>query len=259
MKSPQLRWSRFLIVCAVVTLPGWPQTGFAESVVFDTTPYWAPSQNILSGVGPGQSSTFAETFVAPSGAIVSLNDFSFYAESYYPYGGVAHLQLRAFVFAWSGSMTGHGGGAVGSPLYLSPSFSFSPPAGPSGWVPLTANPGPSGLALNPGGHYVMGFTLSNPADYAASQGDIEFQEVAARGPYDPPLPPGVDGHGGAGWLNHANNFTLLNTVTWDTWGDIGDLAFKAHLTVVPEPSTTLLITALGVYSLRRRSRAKRSG
>src|SRR5258706_9678600 len=144
MKAQQLRWSRLLMVCSVAALPGWPQPGFAESVVFDTTPYWAPSQNILSGVGPGQSSTFAETFVAPSGASVSLNDFSFYAESYYPYGGGAHLQLRAFVFAWSGSMTGHGGGAGGSPLYLSPSFSFSSPAGPSGWGPLTADPGPGG-------------------------------------------------------------------------------------------------------------------
>ena len=95
---------------------------------------------------------------------------------------------------------------------------------------MTATFGGSGLMLNPGGHYVMGFTLSNPADYAASSGDIEFQVVS---------PPGLQG--GAVWLNNENNFAALNTMVWDTWGDIGDLAFTAHFTVIPEPSAALLM------------------
>jgi hypothetical protein len=222
-------------------------TCIASTVIYDTAPYWATvSIEILSGMGPGQSSTIAETFLAPAGPSVALNDFSFYAESYYPYGGVANLHLRAFVYSWSGSLTGYGGGAVGSALYLSPSFAFSPPARPGGWVPLTAQIGGSGVTLGAGQQYVMGFTLSDPADYAASQGDIEFQAVPARNPgYDPPpIPPGVDfGSGGAVWLNNSNNFGALNTTVWDTWGDIGVMAFTAHFTVVPEPSAAMLTSA----------------
>jgi hypothetical protein len=198
-------------------------------------------------MGPGQSSTIAETFVAPTGPSVTLNDFSFYAESYYPYnGGIANLHLRAFVYSWSGSLTGQGGGAVGSAVYLGPSFPFSPPPRPGGWVPLTAQIGGAGLTLSSGQHYVMGFTLSDPADYAASQGDIEFQTVPARNPnYNPPpIPPGVDfGSGGAVWLNNGDNFAALNTTVWDTWGDLGVMAFTAHFTAVPEPSTAMLAFA----------------
>jgi hypothetical protein len=221
----------------------------AATVTYDTASYWPTVSAVLGGMGPGQSSTIAETFVAPNGPNVTLNDFSFDAESYYPYnGGVANLHLRSFVYTWSGSITGHGGSAVGSALYLSPSFVFSPPPRPNGWVPLTANIGGGGLTLNPGQHYVMGFTLSGLADYAASQGDIEFQTVPARNPNysPPPIPPGVDfGSGGAVWLNNGNNFGALNTTVWDTWGDIGVMAFTAHFTVVPEPSSAML-TSLGI-------------
>jgi hypothetical protein len=194
-------------------------------------------------MGPGQSSTIAETFIAPNAASVTLNDFTFVAESYYPYnGGVANLSLRAFVYGWTGNLFGQGGRAVGSPLYLSPGFVYSPPPRPNGWAPLTANIA-GGVALTAGQHYVMGFTLSDPADYAASSGDIECQFVPARNPnYNPPpIPPGVDfGGGGAVWQNNGNNFAAINTTTWDTWGDIGVMAFTADLTVVPEPSTALL-------------------
>lgn len=232
----------------------------ATTVTYDTAPYWAnPASGVLSGMGPGQSSTIAEAFVAPAGPRVTLNDFSFYAESYYPYnGGVANLHLRAFVFAWSGSITGHGGRAVGSPLYLSPSFVFSPPPRPGGWAPLSASLGGNGLTLNPGEHYVMGFTLSDPADYAASQGDVEFQTVPVRNYSPSPIPLGVDfGSGGAVWLNNSNNFTALNTTVWDTWGDIGVMAFTAHFTVVPEPSTFAFAFLGAAFWLGRSARAKR--
>jgi hypothetical protein len=204
-------------------------------------------------MGPGQTATFGETFVPPSGN-VTLNDFTFYADSYYPSGGFANLHLRAFVYAWSGSMFGSGGRAVGNPLYLSSSFTFSPPPRGSGWGSLTATIGGSGLTLDPAQHYVMGFTLSNPSDYAASQGDIEFQFVPARNPnYNPsPIPAGVDfGGGGAVWMNNSNNFAILNTAVWDTWGDIGVMAFTAHFTLVPEPSPLMLMLLASVVMLGR--------
>lgn len=233
----------------------------AATVIYDTAPYWPIVTGIVGGMGPGQSSTMGETFVAPAGPSVTLNDFSFRAESYYPYnGGVANLHLRAFVYSWSGNLTGNGGGAVGNALYLSPSFVFSPPPRPNGWVPLTANIGGGGLTLNPGQHYVMGFTLSDPTDYAASQGDIEFQFVPARNPnYNPPpIPPAVDfGSGGAVWLNNGDNFAALNTTVWDTWGDIGVMAFTAHFTVVPEPSIAMLASLGFALWISRQTRLSR--
>jgi len=244
-----------VVLASLVLCGATPLRLGAATVTFDTAPYWSTVSAVIGGMGPGQSSTFAQTFVAPAGPSVTLNDFSFYAESYYPYnGGVANLRLRAFVYAWSGSLTGNGGGAVGNPLYLSSSFSFSPPPRPNGWSPLTANPGGSGLTLNPGQHYVLGFTLSDPGDFAASFGDIEFQTVPARDPnYSPaPIPRGVDfGSGGAVWLNNGNNFAALNTTVWDTWADIGVIAFTAHFAVVPEPASIVLVT-LGAACWRRR-------
>ena len=250
-KPPRPLWiASFALVAALAACPA-----AATTVTYDTAPYWPIVSGILGGMGPGQSSTVAETFVAPAGTAVTLNNFSFYAESYYPYnGGIASLYLRPFVFVWSGSLTGNGGGAVGNALYLGSSFLYQPPPRPGGWVPLTATMPGNGLTLSAGQHYVMGFTLSYPADYAASQGDIEFQSVPARNPnYNPPpIPPGVDfGSGGAVWLNNGNNFAALNTTVWDTWGDIGVLAFTAHFTVVPEPCT-LALAGFGVlFSLRR--------
>jgi hypothetical protein len=229
--------------------------GADGGVAFDTVPYWAAVQGIIGGFGPGQSSTLGETFVAPSGANVTLNDFSFYAESYYPYnGGIANIYLQAFVYEWSGRLTGQGGRAIGDPIYLGASFPFSPPPRPNGWVPLTASFEGNGLTLIGGNHYVIGFTLSSPANYAASQGDIEFQEVPNRNPNEPELPAGVDGNGGAVWDNNGNNFAVLNSATWDTWGDIGDLAFTAHLTVVPEPSSLVMIGAAGFCTVLGRCR-----
>jgi len=234
-----------------------PLATTAASVVYNTTSYWPPVDATLAGFGPGQSSTVGETFVAPTGASVSLNDFSLYAESYYPYnGGIASLYLKAFVYEWSGSMTGQGGGAVGNPIYLGSSFLFSPPARPNGWVPLTVNFGGSGLTLNPGDHYVIGFTLSDPTDYAASLGDIEFQEVPNRNPNYAQLPVGIDGYGGAMWDNNSNNISAINTTIWDTWGDTGDYAFKADLTVAPEPTSAILLVFSGSVWMLRHFRAK---
>ena len=215
-----------------------PLTANATGVVYDTIPYWSPVDAVIGGWGPGQSSTLGETFVAPAGAGVSLNDFSLVAESY---GGIASLSIKPFVYKWSGSMTGHGGGAVGNPLYLGTSFLFSPPERPNGWVPLTFNFGANGLVLNPGDHYVVGFTISDPADYAASHGYVEFQEVPNRNPFYAQLPAGIDGYGGAVYDNNGNNFSALNTTVWDTGGDTGDYAFEADFTVVPEPGSRFVI------------------
>jgi hypothetical protein len=230
----------------------------AAAVTYDTAPYWASIGGSLGGMGTAATSTFGQTFIAPSGPTVTLNDFSFRAETSFPFEGTANLQMRAFVFSWSGSLIGHGGGAVGNPLYMSAPFQFSPPNRPDGWVPLSATIGGNGLVLTPGQRYVMGFTISNPADYAASQGSIEFQCLAVRHPPFP-VPAHVNfGSGGAVWLNNSNNFIALNTTVWDTWGDIGAMAFTAHFTVVPEPSS-VAVALLGVSIVVSAVTANRGG
>ena len=252
-----------LFTLAVVAMSS-PRTCVATTVVYDTTPYWATFPGVIGGWGPGQSSTIGETFVAPVGASTTLNDFSFFAESYYPYlDGVASLHLRAFVYAWSPIISGPGARATGSPLYLSPSFVFTPPPRPEGWVPLTANFGGDGLTLNPGQRYVMGFTLSDPADYAASQGDIEFEMMVVHGIYypTPPIPVGVNiGSGSLAWLNNSNNFAALNTTDWtvaDSWEQADALSFTAHFTVVPEPSAVALALLGAAFGMKRCVGAKR--
>lgn len=239
-----------ILACTLLVLTGIPGLSKAQTIIFNTAPYWATARDIDAGLGLNESSTEAETFVAPQGATV-LNDFTFYAQSYSGIGGVATLQLQAFVYAWSGSLFGHGGGATGNPIYLGPSFTFSPPPRSSGWTSLTADFGGNGVTLIAGHQYVMGFTLSAPANYAASQGDIEFQAVPVRNS-TPSIPPGVDfGNGGAVWLNNSNNFAALNSTVWDTQEDIGALAFTAEFTV-PEPSSvTLFLFSTAVMASRR--------
>lgn len=209
-----------------------------QQVVFNTASAWTTNAGIFIGFGPGQGTTVGETIIAPNAPEVMLNNFTFYAQAL-PSG--ANLQLQAFVYSWSGNVTGTNGGAIGSPLYLSPAFSYSPAprvanpwAGP--WTPLTATIPGQGISLDPGQAYVIGVTLSDPVNYAASTGEIEFQNVP---PYQ--IPAGTaTGGGEAVWDNNGNDFAELNTAPWSTWGNIGPLSFVADITVVPEPSVTIL-------------------
>lgn len=225
----------------------------AATVTYDTAQYWPIVSGSYVGLGTGPATgtitTLGETFVAPNWPSVKLNDFSFNIAS--APGPVASLHMRAFVFAWSGSLFGYlgSGQTMGSALYLSPSFTVNPPSYPAGWASVNVNLGLNGLTLNAGQHYVMGFTLSDTADYAASQGYFMLQFVPVRNPYynPPPIPLNVDyGGGGLVSLNNSNNFAALTTTRWSTEGS-AVAAFTAHFTVVPEPSIaslTLLAASL---------------
>jgi hypothetical protein len=196
--------------------------------------------------------------LAPTGGDVKLNDFTFFAASN-PAGPVANLHLRAFVYHWSNLPNG-GAGAVGNPVYLSQSFLFVSPSSSQEWAPLTFDFGADGLALNPGDRYVMGFTLSDPADYAASVGNVGLKiDVVHSRYYDPPpIPPGVDfGSGSLVTLTSSNNFAALNTIPWGVWDSTEQtdaMTFTAHFTVVPEPSTPLLATVVAGFLMSRRIR-----
>jgi hypothetical protein len=232
--NPSLRdLSATILLCALAASE--PCAHGQAPIAFDTASAWTAEGGILGSFGPGTSSTSGETIIAPDAAGVTLNSFTFYAQSL-PRGTIANLDIEAFVYAWSGNVTGTGGGAVGAPLYLSSAFTFSPPS-PTGsawdgpWTPLSVSLG-AGVSLNPGQSYVIGITISDPTCYAASSGAIEFQEVPTY-----QIPAGTQTGGGeAVWDNNSNNFAALNNGDWSTWGNTGVMAFTADFTVVPEPA-----------------------
>lgn len=97
-----------------------------------------------------------------------------------------------------------------------------------------------GVVLQPGQKYVMGFTMSDPDDYAASGGQLAFQ-LAPMNHFLLPL--GFDfGGGSAVWMDNTNNFAALNSRPWDTSGYIGAMAFTAHFDVVPTPLPSPIIS-----------------
>ncbi len=200
--------------------------------IYDTTPSWNGSNSITS-YGTPDTTTYGETFIAPADNV--FQDFTFYIN---PSGT---LYSKAYVYAWSGGLSyGQGPGkATGSALYASPSSIVL--AGNNGvFQPVTVNTG--GITLTPGDAYVMFLTLSNPSDYAASNGNSSWGTVAHPSPND--------GGGSFVWDNNGNNFSALTSSAWSTFENFGDLSFKAVFTrsSVPEPST-LILTLMGLLSL----------
>jgi hypothetical protein len=155
--------------------------------------------------------------------------------------------MKAYVFAWAGSLLGGGGGgATGPALYSSPSSIVFTGTGTGNFIPVTINTG--GINLTPGGQYVAFLTISDPSDYAASSGTTSwginlFSHVANSG------------GGGFVFYNNGNNFAALNTTPWGNFTDFGDLAWKATFTAaIPEPVTLAVfgLMAAGAFGVRRR-------
>jgi hypothetical protein len=236
MTSLKARVACFAKYCAVNIKPGILPTAVAfitalssnvvhaATLTYDNTPYYFGST--LGGMSAEITSTVGQTIIAPNGENVRLKDFAFYVDTY----GATDLVVRPFVFAWSGQVKGAGGGAVGDPLYLGAPLRV-PPA--TGWRPLKAAIGIEGLLLNSGEPYVIGFTMSYPAESAASWGNGGLVFEILTGVV---LPAGLDLGGGAVWMNNSNNFAALNTVVWDTWGYVGPLTFNVRFTTGPSIS-----------------------
>ncbi len=226
-----------LVVIAICLCAG---NSNLRATTYDTTPSWDGVDNI-DAFGQPNTSTYGQTFIAPADS--RLDDFTFYLQG----GESVHLSMKAYVFSWSGSMLGGGGGqATGSPLYASPASILLD--GNSTFQPVTVNTG--GTFLTPGEQYVAFLTISNPDDYDVSIGTAVWGDI--RSGHVP-----NNGGGGFVFFNNGSDFGALNTEVWDNFEDFGDLAWTAHFGAVPEPSSFALaalgLTGLAVFHLRHRA------
>jgi hypothetical protein len=230
------------------------QSARANFVSYDTTGSWN-GHNFEASFGAGtfdpvtmrsNTATYGETFVGPSGQISYLRDFSFHIK---PSAGV-HLQMAAYVYAWTGPLTGNGGHVTGSALYTSPTVKLD---GNGSFQTVTFNP--EGAAkFNPGSSYVVFLSVSSPNNDTTNYNASTLYGITSWGFVTIPHPSG-NGGGGFVYDNNGSSFTSL-TSTWTTVSDLGDLAWTADFQAVPEPSTlalsALAACALGLVAIRCR-------
>lgn len=217
------------------------------TTVYDTTGSWNGT-DYISSWGRPNTATYGQTFYAPMVDNI-LEDFTFYI--YVEQG--FQIQYRAHVFAWSGSMLGGGGGqATGPALYSSPSLVIN---GNSAFQAVTINTG--GVPLVPGNPYVALFTISDPVDYYNNVPGVLSYWGAHLWTHV-----SNDGGGGFVFYNNGDDFSLLNSSSWDNFADFGDLAWRATFSSgssssVPEPGSVALLLgmgACGLVAMRRRRR-----
>lgn len=222
---------------AVALWSGMPSLVSADTI-YSTIPDW--TDGTISPFGNPDTSTYGQTFVAPLDNV--LQEFSFFLIG----SAGVHLEFQAQVYAWSGPLQGFGGQATGPALFTSPTIAYD---GDDTYQQITAVTG--GTPLTAGNSYVALFTVSDPANFANSNGTISWAAINnAHG--------ANNGGGGFVFYNHGNNSGALNTSTWDTFGDFGDAEWIARFTsasAVPEPSSLTLL-GLGLLGMARFMRRK---
>jgi hypothetical protein len=115
-------------------------SGFAQVNYNNFTgysPYWNP-------FGYPNTSTYGETFTAPSSPNTNLVDFGFYMGGPVSSGDIL---LSAYIATWTGSQ-------AGTLLYSSAPYDYPN----TGFAEIQFNTG--GLSLAPGGNYVMFLSVS---------------------------------------------------------------------------------------------------
>ena|SRR5271157_459063 len=171
--------------------------------------YWHP-------LGYPDTATYGETFTAPSSPNTNLADFGFYMAGPTTPGDII---MSAYIATWTGTQ-------AGTLLYTSPSVDYLN----TGNAFLTFNTG--GLALNPGGNYVMFLSVSQY--YGQSTGESYISSGGATIP-----------GGNFVYYNNEGNFNELFTSGWNAQGIKPDWAvnldFNSGAGSTPEPGTLALL------------------
>jgi hypothetical protein len=207
--------------------------GAAQATTIDTVVDWNGSSNVAS-FGLFGSGVYGETFTAPGGPLTS---YSFVMDDL-----GAQLNVIGQVYAWSGNLiccSAPPFGATGPALFSSAAFNI--PA-VNGFQTVTVNTGAVPLTI--GHSYVI--LLAD----VASLGGSNWATV------DPH--PGVAHDGGFNLQNNGRDLSLINTQSWNDFGDFGSLAYTATFgPAVPEPATwAMLILGVGMIGLVARRRPK---
>lgn len=213
--------------------------------VFNTVPSW-DGVNSINSWGNPNSATYGQTFIAPADPI--LTRFDFYISS----GIEQSTSFKPFVMEWDGPLQGTGGGGDAM-VWLGSSVSL---LGTGAFQQVTINVPLGAATLTPGMQYIIGLTVTDPADFGNTDGTSVWGRL---GFHDAPS---VSGGGGFKWDNGADGGIPALSGPWDTFFDGGDLAFRAEFTSagaeVPEPGTyaaaTLMLGALGLSWVRRGQR-----
>ena len=210
----------------VATLMLFAVGAFADTVYNSFTsyqPYWHP-------LGYPNTSTYGETFNAPSNGDVYLQSFSLYLAGPYSSGDII---MSAYIAQWTGTH-------AGTLLYSSAPFDYPN----TGNAELTFGPN-LGIQLTPGGSYVAFLSISNYYGQSLGESYISIGNGTIPG-------------GSFVYYNNAGNFNELFTNSWDGIGLQPDLAFTADFSSsagsTPEPGTLLLFGTglIGAVSALRR-------
>lgn len=216
----------------------------AGNITLNTTAAWNGT-DAMDAFGVPNTSTYGQTFVAPAGA-GALEDFTFFIKT----EAGSRLLARPFVMRWTGGLYGgEGGTAVGPTLHLGSPITLVPTGG---FEEVLLDVG--GVPVTPGSSYVLGLTISDPADFNASTGKSVWGIIGNH------VSGLKSGGGGFVFFNNLDQIGELETVPWDNFIDLGDLAFKATFSPpVPEAGSSLAFLALGLFGLtyatRRATRA----
>ena len=198
--------------------------GFAGTTTYDNftgyNPYWHP-------LGYPNTSTYGETFTAPTNGDSALQNVGFYLAGPVIPGDIV---LSAYIATWTGSH-------AGTLLFTSPSVDYPN----TGNAELTFSTG--GLALTPGASYVAFLSVS---DYYGQSSGLSYISTVTE------LIPGSS----FAYANNLGDFASLFSADWNS-GLKPDWGFTATFTAgssIPEPGTLALfgVGILALGAVRRR-------